>query len=259
MSMQDKELDQLFSDKLSQLSVEPSRGAWRSIAAGLDTPKRQTNLRVYLSIAAAVLVMLTIGVYLIADKPLKTQQVAHTQPIKRKPAQEAPVAEPQAKQPVLAQVIIPEKVTIAKAKPVAAHKHVVQNQLTLPEPKAVIAEQQPDTAGIETARLAQVTLPKTPAIKFTVPDKSTPLLDKTSLTAPTAENLAASKSAENKTFAAAPVRKHKIRGIGDLLNALVSKIDKRKDKLIEFSSKDEDEPSVTGLNLGFIKIKKQDR
>ncbi|PMP66466.1 MAG: hypothetical protein C0191_00340 [Mucilaginibacter sp.] len=257
--MQDKELDQLFSDKLSQLSVEPSRGAWRSIANGLDVPMRQTNLRVYLSIAAAVLVMLTIGVYLIADKPVKMQQVAGTQPIKRKPAQEAPAAQPEAKQPVLAGVTMPENGVIAKARPVAARKHMMHNQLTLPQSKPMIAEQQPDTAGIETTRLAQVTLPKTPAIKFTVPDKSTPLLDKTSLTAPTAENLAAGKSAENKTVAAASVRKHKIRGIGDLLNAVVSKIDKRKDKLIEFSSKDEDEPSVTGLNLGFIKIKKQDR
>lgn len=259
MSMQDKELDQLFSDKLSHLSVEPSHGAWRSIANGLDMPKRQTNLRLYLSIAAAVLVMLTIGIYIIVNKPLKTQQVAGIQPIIKKPAQEAPAAEPKAKQPALAQVIVPGKVMIAKAKPVAAHRHIVYNQLTLPEPKPVIAEQQPDSNGIETTRLAQVALPKTPAIKFTVPDKSTPLLDKTSLTAPTAENLAASKPAENKTFAAAPVRKHKIRGIGDLLNAVVSKIDKRKDKLIEFSSKDEDEPNVTGLNLGFIKIKKQDR
>ncbi|NNU34325.1 hypothetical protein HK413_09510 [Mucilaginibacter sp. S1162] len=44
-----------------------------------------------------------------------------------------------------------------------------------------------------------------------------------------------------------------------MVNALMAKIDKREDKLIEFSDSDDDEngSDLTGVNLGLIKIKKQ--
>jgi hypothetical protein len=47
--------------------------------------------------------------------------------------------------------------------------------------------------------------------------------------------------------------------LGGLINALIAKVDRRQDKLIEFSDSDDDdaESNVTGLNLGLIKIKKQ--
>jgi hypothetical protein len=62
----------------------------------------------------------------------------------------------------------------------------------------------------------------------------------------------------DKAIAAAPVKKRRIRSLGDLINVVVSKVDKRKDKIIEFSNTDDDEATITGVNLGIIKIKKQD-
>jgi len=56
---------------------------------------------------------------------------------------------------------------------------------------------------------------------------------------------------------AGPVKtRHKIRSPGDLINAVVEKVDKRRDKIIEFTD-DDDETNVTGINLGIIKIKKE--
>jgi hypothetical protein len=51
-------------------------------------------------------------------------------------------------------------------------------------------------------------------------------------------------------------RKHGIRNFGDIVNLVVAKVDKRKDKVIEFSDDDEDGSSITGINLGVIKVKK---
>lgn len=48
----------------------------------------------------------------------------------------------------------------------------------------------------------------------------------------------------------------KIRTFGDIVNAVVAKLDKRKEKIIEFSDSDGDRSTITGLNLGIIKIKK---
>jgi hypothetical protein len=41
------------------------------------------------------------------------------------------------------------------------------------------------------------------------------------------------------------------------LNVVIAAVDKRKDKVIEFSNTDGDESSITGINLGIIKIKKE--
>jgi len=62
-----------------------------------------------------------------------------------------------------------------------------------------------------------------------------------------------------KHDAAPVVKKRGIHNLGGLVNALISKVDKRQDKLIEFSDSDDDDAnsSLTGVNLGIIKIKRQ--
>jgi hypothetical protein len=55
----------------------------------------------------------------------------------------------------------------------------------------------------------------------------------------------------------APVKK-RASGLGGLINTIVAAVDKREDKLIEFTDANNDEGSrVTALNLGIFKIKKQ--
>ena len=52
------------------------------------------------------------------------------------------------------------------------------------------------------------------------------------------------------------VKKHGIRNFGDLVNLVVAKVDKRKDKLIQFSDSDDDESVISAVHLGALKIKK---
>jgi hypothetical protein len=55
----------------------------------------------------------------------------------------------------------------------------------------------------------------------------------------------------------ARAKKHRVHTFGDMLNVVIAAVDKRKDKVIEFSNTDGDESSITGINLGIIKIKKE--
>jgi hypothetical protein len=55
----------------------------------------------------------------------------------------------------------------------------------------------------------------------------------------------------------APAKKHKIRSLGDVFNVMIAAVDKRKDKIIEFSNTDGDDATITGVNLGIIKVKKE--
>ena len=51
-------------------------------------------------------------------------------------------------------------------------------------------------------------------------------------------------------------RKHKIHSFGDLVNLVVDKVDKRKDKVLEFTDDGDGDSNLTGVNLGIVKIKK---
>ena len=62
----------------------------------------------------------------------------------------------------------------------------------------------------------------------------------------------------NKTDLLPVKPKYKMHSLGDLINAVVAKVDKRKDKFIEFTDKDE-ESLITGVNLGIFKIKKEEQ
>jgi hypothetical protein len=49
-------------------------------------------------------------------------------------------------------------------------------------------------------------------------------------------------------------RNRKIKGVGGLVNFVIAQVDKREDKLIEFTESDEG-TEVSGINLGLLKIK----
>ena len=51
-------------------------------------------------------------------------------------------------------------------------------------------------------------------------------------------------------------QRHKIHSFGDLVNLVVDKVDKSKDKLIVFSKDDDDDEHITNVNLGVVKTKK---
>ena len=98
--------------------------------------------------------------------------------------------------------------------------------------------------------------------KAVVPDNSTPLTNKQApeqVQAYSAQPQIAALPvvAINKDTVTARTR-HGVHSFGDLVNVLVAKVDKRRDKVIEFSPDDDGESHVTGINLGIIKIKKRE-
>lgn len=254
MDMQDKEIDQLFRSEFDDFEVEPSVAVWGNVRSQLD---KKWALKTYLSIAASLLVLLSGGLYFISQTknntkaPVQVAVVKNDKPVK---ANITPrVTSPKIVQAQVEKVIALNTTTTSRKQKI---KRVTQQKNALPVAPVLLPEE-PEQ------QLAQASHKSTQSIKFTVPDKSTPILEK--IDAPEdmpfkTNTLAAQSVTVPKTMAAANAKKHRIRSLGDLINVVVSKVDKRKDKLIEFSStKDEDESIISGLNLGFIKIKKEDK
>jgi hypothetical protein len=113
------------------------------------------------------------------------------------------------------------------------------------------------------AELAATPRAQPEVIDAVAPDISTqiairqPLVEtmafKTKPPVPTVEMPAADKQGD---LAAKPGKK--LRSLGDIINIAVAKVDKRKDKFIEFSDTDDNGSTITAVNLGIIKIKKRE-
>jgi hypothetical protein len=256
MNMQDNEFDDLFRSKLSDLEVQPSAQVWDHIAAGLGTPKKKSIIPM-LSMAASVLVLLAAGTWFILDKPAKQQQnqVVRTKAV----AITKQVAEPaaaQAKQPervdatlqpVLANQSITNHLAKVKVQPVAALKvSETVNVAPVVIPASTDSQTQQVLAALPTQPVTHPVVPEMQLASSTI-NNDAPVLKSINTAAPI---VVTANQVEKK-------KKHGIHSLGDLINAVVSKVDKREDKLIEFTESDDDQSNVTGINLGIIKIKKE--
>ena len=249
MDMHNKEFDKLFSSKFEDFEVEPSNMVWQNLNEELGAGKRKKLLPL-LGIAASIIVLIAAGMLFIKQKvnvvkPVKQQitrvkkpdfstkaQLANKQALTFLNTNTAIIAKvirqptviKSANKPVTSPILRAEATVIAQNKPV----------LIAPAPKSIIAQQ----PVVDTANnlIAVQVIPQT--------EKPTAL---------TTNSLPAVKPAT-----APRVKRHRIESIGDMLNVVIAAVDKRKDKVVEFSNTDDDESSIIGLNLGIIKVKKQD-
>ena len=260
MAMQDKEFDDLFRSKLDGFETEPSPAVWGGVANGLDADKRKRKLASFFSIAASIIVLAAAGIVFIPQKQ---------KPGKRKPVNYG-----------LASVKSPVTITSA---PISNKSDSVKSGIGLNQPKnknnnLAAVKQAPalnrianksksskvDTS-IQSAKpneqlLAAVTPPKQDITNPVVPGIDVPLKQTIAI----GDNpVAIAKPAEviaqlplTKPDEAPVKKKHRIRSLGDLINVVVAKVDKRKDKLIEFTDDDDEDSNVTSVNLGVLRIKK---
>jgi hypothetical protein len=281
MSMQDKDMDELFRAKLDNLEIQPSDRVWRGIAVELDGAKRKRSLIPVIRIAAGITVFVAVGLFFMmkADKIDNNQTGNHLKgsqhTIKLTDKGETEIVDEkledlmQAKQD--AQQIAAETVKQAQIKQVqmakAEQNGAISNKLAtnrntkyhgtevVPETeKPDKEEQQVLTAERETL----AALPPTEKVSnAVVPDE--PLITAKPVIPgsddfKTTNKVAITPLPVNKATKT-PVKKHGIRSFGDLINVVVAKVDKRQDKIIVFSDTDGDESTITGINLGFVKMK----
>jgi len=250
MEMQDKEFDNVFSTKLNDFELEPSKGVWQGINDGLGNNNRKKVLP-FLGIAASIIVLIAAGVVFL------TQKIVNPRVVKNRVAVNHP-----AKVIPATTVVTPQNTTVQAsviaATTVIKPKHVEKNNRTTRPLKQYASPQQQTPVQPQGQQvLASATVPKNDVVKSAVIDTANVIaavpIAKTEIPA----TLVAVVPDKEKPADNAPAKKHRIRTFGDMLNVVIAAVDKRKDKVIEFSNTDGDESSITGINLGVIKIKKE--
>jgi len=257
MNMQDKEIDQLFRARLESLEVEPSAGLWQDISVKMDIRKKR-SFTIWLSVAASLLILLSAGLYFVQQNNVPAKKPEQIVSLKNKNSGKNSIAPKAAEKIESITVESVKSDKIAKVTPVKRERvkhafHPAEDVTPIAKTDAVNTEEQ----------LAQLP-PHREVLRAVVPDTETPLSIKPEVkedigyaTLPLTATAQLAQPQDNKTIAAAPAKKRRIRSIGDMLNVVISKVDKRKDKIVEFTNTDGDESTITGVNFGIIKIKKQ--
>jgi hypothetical protein len=260
MNMQDKEFDDLFRAKLDNFETEPSAQVWQNIDAELNGKKSGRGIGFILSIAASVIVLITAGILFIPQKgvvkhdhPDSNQVVVNNlKPTVVKPENTSVAATVAKKAEQAAVAQTPAKFANSSHQTKIIGSPVtpeVQNTLAVAKGEPVEQAEQPALASATVSKQEPIVLDPVnvnPAIKQSV--------DNSAISLPVQPVLASTDVPAKATKQV--VKKHGIHNFGDLVNLVVAKVDKRKDKVIEFTDNDDDESTITGVHLGAIRIKK---
>lgn len=256
--MQDKEFDSLFRSKLENFEAAPTSQVWDGIVEGLHGKRRYAVLLPWLSIAASILVLVAAGIMFIpqktAVKPLVNHGIAKT-PVAPQVVKHDPTV-PQQQDITQTPVVAPAPVNrMAQAKPIKTNtKTAVTNTAPETVPANVNAVQPHEQQIIAAVQPKEVISPETTGAQTQVIVPQT--IDKPGAVTTKPVIAAAMPNIADKQSIAAAKPKHKAHGIGGFLNTVIAAVDKRKDKIIEFTESDDDDGSnVTAVNLGILKFK----
>ncbi len=252
MRTSDKELDELFNSKLNNLEAEPPTKLWQNIHVELDKSSRKKKFVPVLQIAASVVILLSVGLFWIRSNETVTRKpiVKKVVKLNNRPLQPQNILrenKAEQKEKLFAGTkirVVKEAWPRKKAAKILVTKQQAQSKIGLDETSTLVQNKLPVTVKPDQVRPAIVpdggiVLKFQPAAIEDEPAKQIPVL-----------------SAQTNKPAPIIVKRKGIRNMGDLVNLVMAKVDKRQDKLIEFTDND-GESNITGINLGIITIKKE--
>lgn len=232
-NIQDKAFDQLFKERLENAEIQPSADLWGNISAGLQ-PAAKRRFPVYWMAAALALVV--VGLSLLMPE---TEKVRLQAPAKLTVKQDDTV-------PATPSVVVVPEVEVTAATSYKSTPLVIAPRL-----KADI-ENKSDKQKMQPERAADRLVNKQEEVV------QEPVL----LPKPVNEIIIASANVDEDKQADATAAKADeaagkgIRNVGDLINFVVNKVDRREKKVIQFET-DDDNSSIIALNIGFIKFNRK--
>ena len=230
--MQDKEFDELFRSNLGDAEVQPSAKLWDNIAKELE-PRKRSILPIYWMAAAVVLLTIAAGLLLpeqekirlqgsaLAGIPAPTATEVRTGATKKQTVAQQPTyrSTPLIIAPRLNEADVKKDFAAVQPKVVKVHPVNMEPEIVKPVASNIIQE------------------PAIPENEIVI--ASTDVPDEYNA-------IAESETAERKG----------IRNVGDIVNYVVDKVDKREKKFIKFNT-DDDNSSVVAINIGIIKFNKR--
>lgn len=232
----DKDFDKVFREKLYSIEMQPADSVWEGISKQLDINKKKRSFPVLWLAAASMAAVVGAGVWFSSQKePMKLTGTADVN-IEETIVQPAPE--------VAINVDIKKSLTSETKSLPSISKGILKSK----------------KSGMSKVSSSEIAIVQTSSLKEDNPVESPVAASsrqETGYKAATKEIQAETQVlalAEPEIATEEPqVKERKIRSVGSLVNFVVSKVDKRKNKIIEFEDGDEG-TMVSGLNLGLLKF-----
>lgn len=217
--MQDKDLDQLFRNVFADAEAPAPTNGWSGIAKKLDKPNKNRPVLFWMA-ATMVGALLTITLVFNQEEKiqLRAPQIALQPPVP------LPVVAPTKEYKEVPKRYAEEKVSERK-------RETIEPAKAAQTPEEVLAQVVHD-APVQTVENERPTVPVSDGVIYAQLDPVTP----------SGDTVDDSDQPENR-----------IRNVGDLVNLVIGKVDKREKKLLRFNTTDDDS-SLIGLNIGFLKF-----
>lgn len=253
--MPDKEFDNLFRDKFMDAEIEPSANLWANIEQQL-TPKRKRSFPIYWMAAASVAVAITALLVFQKTEKIKLRGTSEVTNI-NKPTVADVIAVPTTGTTQVAETSTePSTKSFANVTTKTEMAKVQNLQFVTPENKTEKNQEDLQPNGM----IAHLPIKKIEIEPMNVVPKEAVVAADNSQTMMASaevpqklENVNAISETETAT------EKKGIRNVGDLVNFVVEKIDKRDKKLIRFNTDDDDNSSIIGINLGFVRLNQKNK
>ena len=243
--MSDNEMDKLFREQFANVEIIPSKDYWEDISTRINPePQRKISFLWWVSTAAAAVLIL------IFLRP-KTGKIKLVKPAEEIAATipSAPITEPEAEIMAIPPVnTLHHKAKETKVK-VKKSKIEIVSATHQEEKQIILAAMQPELQNNHLSVKEEV-------IKAVEKTETTP--KEMMITAinihQLEENMNISSVTEIQEESRTPIR-----NVGDLVNLVIAKVDKRAQKLIRFNTDEDDNTSIVGVNIGFLKLNKRNR
>jgi len=247
----DKELDKVFQQRFEDVEFQPSEGVWGKIAARMDQ-KEKVNKPFPVFWMAAASVVIILGASLWFYRPVKMiklqgtdQNLVHNSPV-------SPISDlgtgaatldphqPEIKGFDFSKLASSEQKTFNT---VQEETGTNESAVELPRQDVMASTNSSKRINLETVQpIKEVKVPRYGG-------------DQSQLDVTQPDMIASAPVVQNDLLVdQEQIAQKRIRSVGSLVNFVISKVDRRDDKIIEF--KDGDEGSeISGINLGLIKLK----
>lgn len=232
----DKDFDKVFREKLYPIEMQPADSVWEGISKQLDINKKKRSFPVLWLAAASMAAVVGAGVWFSSQKePMK---LTGTADVNIEEAIIQPVPKVAVNVDSKKSTLKETKVLLSIPKRISKSKKSVISKVASSEVSIAQASSLKEDKPVENpvaASAKQETGYKAATIEIQAE--------------PQVLALAEPEIAPDEP----QVKERKIRSVGSLVNFVVSKVDKRKNKIIEFEDGDEG-TMVSGLNLGPLKF-----
>ncbi|TAH02556.1 MAG: hypothetical protein EAZ15_04945 [Sphingobacteriales bacterium] len=240
---QDNEWDNLFRNKFDIAEITPSANIWANIEAEL-APKKRRLIPIYWWAAASVVVVCTTLLVFVKTDKSNINEIKNmaTVSFKNKPVKSSNKTD--------AHIALKSDNKKQAADLVASTKKLKENPKIIIKNIADKIEEEKEALNpnlqinYKSTKQVEIKVIDTILIANVLPQKNAVVVVETDTTSITKNTLVQTNNTPKKG----------IKNVGDLVNFLVSKIDKREKKLVKFNTDEEGNSSITAINIGFIQL-----